>query len=297
MRDRLTDDGVFVATYATDRPWIFARIAAAARAAFGVEPLLGGRGHALCAIGRRPLDPGRLPPTVRAWILGNRVAPPPADQSFPTDDRPFLTIARRSLPGTYWIAMLVVVLMTGTALRCASLPTRAVDVKFFALGAALLLAETQLITVIGLLFGVTWQAYGVAIAVVLATLVAGTLAATRRGGRACLVVAYALLVGVVLASRLAPQRAMLALPTAQRLAASALVFGPTFLLGAYVFGREIAEVDPAGVNVAMASNLLGAVAGGFLEYQAIAFGVSSLSLTAAGFYLLAGALALARRPR
>lgn len=292
VRRVLAPDGVFVVTYAEDLPWVVHRIVAAQRAAFGVEPVVGARGHVLCAVG--PGVPSRVAaqPLVATWLRENHFPAPPAGVEPPTDDRPFLTIAGRQLPAIYLVSIAVIILLTLATLRAADLPARRLDLGFAALGAGFLLAETRAVTVCGLLFGVTWQAYAAAIAVVLVALIAGTLAAGWLRPRRL----WPWYVGVVVA--IAASHAVLEAlgppgGLGLRVAFAAVTLGPTFLLGSFVFAAEFARVEDAGrVPVVLASNLVGSVVGGLMEYQSIILGIGSLSLTAALLYVVAG---LARR--
>ena len=56
------------------------------------------------------------------------------------------------------------------------------------------------------------------------------------------------------------------------------------------FAAEFAKVESSAVSVILASNLLGSVVGGLLEYQALSVGISSLAVTAGVLYLIAGVL-------
>lgn len=292
VRRILAPDGVFVVTYAADLPWVVQRIAAAQRAAFGIEPVLGARGHVLCAVGPDLAARVAAQPLLSAWLGANRLPPAPPDVDHPTDDRPFLTIAGRRLPTIYIVSIAVIVGLTLASLRAAELPARRLDVGFAALGAGFLLAETRAVTVCGLLFGVTWQAYAAAIAVVLVALIAGTLAAGRvRPAR--LWPWYAAVVAAIAASHVALEVVGPPGDLGLRVVFAAVTLGPTFLLGSFVFAAEFARVeDDQRVPVVLASNLVGSVAGGLLEYQSIVLGIGSLSLTAALLYVVA---ALARR--
>jgi hypothetical protein len=285
VRSLLAPDGVFYVGYASERTWLVARIVAALRAAFDEEPLVAGGGYALCAVG--PGLTGKpVPPVFAAWAKEHPLSVP-ADQEYPTDDRPFLTLAGRSIPTTYWIAIITVLALTAGVLRVADLSPARIDARFLFLGAAFLLAETRLVTLAGLIFGVTWQAYGVAIALVLATLIAGTLVAGKLATPRPWPL-YALVVLAIVASQVVPASALVRLAAPARVAAAIALYGPTFFLGSLVFALEWKRVDGGLASLALASNLLGSVAGGLLEYQAIPFGIASLAVTACAFYVLAG---------
>lgn len=286
IRGLLAPDGVFVCTYATDRLWLVHRLIAALRAAFGEDPVIGGDGYAFCAVGPGVARGLAGAPAVREWLAQRPMAQPPADQRYPTDDRPFLTLADDALPTTYWIANAVVALLALGTLRVVGLPVRGLDPRFALLGAAFLLAETRLITIAGRLFGVTWHAYGVAISLVLVALVLGTLAVGRLRPRQLWPV-YVLVVLAVLASQLVSNDALARLDGGVRLLAAVAVHGPLFLLASFLFTSELERTPAEGVPNVLAANLLGSVVGGLLEYQAVSFGVASLTITAAVLYAAA----------
>lgn len=290
IRSLLSEDGVLFIRYASDQDWIVARMAAAARAAFDQDPVLTGRGRVFCLVGPG-LDREEMlaDPVLAQWLDVHSRPLPPADQTYPTDDHPFLTIASRALPITYWIAIAVVVALTVVAIRVAGLPVRKLNWKFLVLGGAFLLAETRLITLAGLMFGVTWEAYGIALSLVMGALVAGTLLASRFQPKTLWPIYGALLVAIAISQGLA-STAQSADSFGLRLGLALLLFGPIFLIAGYLFAAEFARVESSEVSVVLASNLLGSVVGGLLEYQALSAGISSLAVTATLLYAVAGFL-------
>jgi hypothetical protein len=82
-----------------------------------------------------------------------------------------------------------------------------------------------------------------------------------------------------------PQASLLSLPMVPRfLAASALAFAPVFLAN-LVFAQRFANVETSGT--AFAVNLLGAMAGGALEYVALITGYRFILIVIAILYGLA----------
>ena len=71
------------------------------------------------------------------------------------------------------------------------------------------------------------------------------------------------------------------------LIASFVAFLPIFLAN-MIFSRSFKDTDKDnGADTAFGANLLGAMAGGILEYTALAAGYQALLLFAVGAYLLA----------
>jgi hypothetical protein len=158
------------------------------------------------------------------------------------------------------------------------------------MGAAFLLLETKNIVQFALLFGTTWFVNslvfaGVLIAVYLAVETA------RHVRLPPAPVLYGLLIASLAVTWLIPPDAPLSLPLVPRfLAASALAFAPIFLAN-LVFAQRFADVEASGT--AFAANLLGAIAGGTLEYLALITGYRFLLIVVGVLYGLAFAL----RPR
>jgi hypothetical protein len=73
-------------------------------------------------------------------------------------------------------------------------------------------------------------------------------------------------------------------PALRYVSASVFTFLPVFLANV-VFSRSFRDTEEA--DVAFASNLLGAMAGGMLEYAALAWGYQALLVPAMAFYVAA----------
>jgi hypothetical protein len=104
-------------------------------------------------------------------------------------------------------------------------------------------------------------------------------------------VLYSLLLLALIAAWAVPQTSLLSLGIVPRFfAATALAFAPIFLAN-LVFAQRFREVG--ATTVAFGANLLGAIAGGLLEYLALVTGYRFLLVVVAVLY----ALAFLFRPR
>jgi hypothetical protein len=152
------------------------------------------------------------------------------------------------------------------------------------MGAAFLLLETKNIIQFALLFGTTWFVNslvfaGVLLAVYLAVETARRVRLPRPG------VLYGSLIASLALAWLVPQESLLTLPVVVRfLAAGALAFAPIFLAN-LVFAQRFADVQNSGT--AFAVNLLGAMAGGALEYLSLITGYHVLLIVIGALYGLA----------
>jgi hypothetical protein len=203
-----------------------------------------------------------------------------------TDDHPFPYLPTREIPTFYLWWLLFVLGVSVIVVRVAGGPVvrmaRYADLAF--MGAAFLLLETKNVVQFALLFGTTWFVNslvfsGVLVSVFLAIEVARRIRLPRAP------VLYALLLGALALAWAVPQESLLSLaPWPRFAAAAALAFAPIFLAN-LVFAQRFRAV--ASSTTAFGANLLGAMAGGVLEYLALITGYRMLLVLVAGLYALA----------
>jgi hypothetical protein len=170
------------------------------------------------------------------------------------------------------------------------------SVPCFLLGAGFMLLETKAITELALFYGSTWVVVGVVIAAILVMAFLANLLLVRVGS-----VPPALAYGLLLLSlALSLAFAYGAGPAASgasalggRAARTVVITLPLFFAG-LAFSTELKR--SRSVGVALSSNLLGAMLGGCLEYNALYFGYRSLYVLALVIYGLALVASLAPRP-
>jgi hypothetical protein len=298
-RDRLTEDGLLVLYNYYRFDWFIEKLAGMMANVFGGAPFVstyGGWGRAAVIMaGPRlaEIDPAlvrpyaELPdrdPNVIA-VIGEGFyqpgTPPPA-----TDDWPFLYMPERTFPRIYAGSLLLLLGMAVAAVLIA-MPARLLgrfDWHMFFLGMAFILLETKAIVTFGLLFGSTWMVnslvfFAILLGVLLAIFVSARLEVRNPWPL------YAVLVGALLVNYfLPPERLLLDQPVLRYVLAGTLGFIPVFIAN-IVFARSFRDSESA--DIAFASNLLGIMAGGALEYFALLWGYRSLLLVALAFYVLA----------
>lgn len=290
VRDHLADDGIFVLYNQYRETWLAERIASELEGTFGSPPLLssyslgGDVNFAVFAAG----------PAITAL----RGAGPPGDTGGyrvvidpprpATDDWPFTYLIEPAIPGRYLLALSAVLvfgaLVVGAAARVGGRRLAAFSPHFFVLGVAFLLLETRSLVTFSLLFGTTWIVNALTFFAILASVLAaiGLNAVWRvrdaRGLYAALAVALAL-------GYLLPPSSLLVDPPWLRYAiASAIAFAPIFLAN-LVFTHSFRDTDAA--DMAFASNLLGAMVGGALEWVALVTGYQALLLIVGACYFVA----------
>jgi SAM-dependent methyltransferase len=284
-RDHLAPDGVFVLYNYYRQPWLLAKIEGMLFDVFGTQPLV--RRYD-AAIGSAAVLAARATGFSVAGQAALVTAASPSEfPSAATDDWPFLYLRDRTIASYYLIALAFVLLVAGVgtllAARLVTVPLAAFSPHFFLLGAAFLLLETRSLTIFSLLFGTTWTVNAMAFAAILASvLLAIATNALTRPPRSVLYsgLALALLIAYVL-----PPSALLFDPAWLRyLAGAVIAFAPVFFAN-LVFTASFRDTTTA--DMAFASNLLGAMVGGVLEYAALVAGYQALLVIVAVVYAAA----------
>ena len=287
-RDHLAPGGMFTMYNYYREPWLIAKLDRMLGDAFGSQRLvrLVGENSAILAAG----------PAVDA-LAG---APPPGDTVDPvadvgspeprpaTDDWPFLYLRTGTVAPYYLIALafllvFALVMVVGAA-RVTATPLRRFSPHFFVLGVAFLLVETKSLVSFGLLFGTTWVVNALVFFAILASVLLAIFVNARFRPRRPGLFYVGLLVALLVAYLL-PADALLIEPPGLRYAlAAAIAFAPVFFAN-LVFTYSFR--DTASADMSFASNLLGAMVGGALEYVALVTGFQAVLLLIGALYVIA----------
>jgi predicted membrane-bound spermidine synthase len=284
-RDHLTPNGVFVLYNYYRQPWLLAKIEGMLADVFQAEPLVRQYDAPIGSAAVLAASPMDLPVSGQASLLDP--ASPSERPAAATDDWPFLYLRDRVIAPYYVLALAFVLLVAGVATvlaaRVASAPMAAFSPHFFLLGAAFLLLETRSLTIFSLLFGTTWTVNAMAFAAILVSvLLAIGVNAVMKPPR---VVLYSGLGVTLVLAYVLPPAALLFDPAWVRyLAAAVIAFAPVFFAN-LVFAASFRDTTTA--DMAFASNLIGAMIGGVLEYAALLTGYQALLLIVAALYAAA----------
>ena len=288
VRDHLTDDGIFMLYNYYREDWLIAKLAAMLEDSFANPPLVQTYGGVKAALANGPA----------VAALGG--APPPGDAVDPvpevgapeprpaTDDWPFLYL-RTGFVADYYLILLGVILAAAVgavalAARATGTSARRFSPHFFVLGIAFLLLETRSLVSFSLLFGTTWLVNALAFFAILASVLLAIFVNARFPVRRPHLFYVGLFVSLALAF-LVPPESLLFEPAWLRYAlAAGLAFAPVFFAN-LVFSFSFRDTRTA--DMAFASNLLGAMVGGALEYLALITGYQLLLLVVAALYGLA----------
>lgn len=273
-RDRLEPGGVFAMYNFYREPWLVDRYANTLQQAFGTTPCVTEIGGFNLSVLIASEDPSAITcPSSSAWAGAAATnAPAPA-----TDDHPFPYLRERSIPLLYVWTAIAILAFSLVAVRVIGGPFGGVSryADLIAMGVAFLMLETKGVVGFALLFGTTWLVnslvfMGVLLSVLLAVGVSNRVS-FRRPTRLYALLLVALAIGYAI-----PPAALLDLQVVPRfLAAVTIAFLPIFVAN-LVFTQRFKETSHS--TTAFGANLVGAMAGGLLEYLALITGYRNLLL-------------------
>jgi len=203
-----------------------------------------------------------------------------------TDDWPFLYLQDRSFPTIYILGILMVAVyaLVGTVTLAPRKTLRRFDWHMFFLGMAFMLLEVKSLTTFSLLFGTTWLVNSLVFFAILSGVLLAIIV-NRRFKFKRISMFYLLLFMVLLLNILLPPDALLlSNPILRYMLASVLAFTPIFLAN-IVFTNSFRDSETA--DIAFASNLLGIMVGGAMEYFSMLFGYRLLLIPVIIFYACA----------
>ena len=280
-RRALADRGLVAVFYSVQKPWLFERLYSTFRAAFGDQSrLYRFRNEDLfntLMVGTKGNDQFRDSKASIAEFGHGSIA---------TDDWPFVYLERPTIGDLYRRFIGVVLgLIFGSFLLLRVLERGAArHTPFFFLGVGFTLVEAIAIVRFSLLFGSTWIVNAVVFTAVLLTVFVANLS-VLRGFAPPLRAAWIGLCAALAASYLFPVHFLLEFSLPLRIVTSGLlIFIPVFFASvcfSRLFRREPDVGFPLGLN------LVGAMAGGWLEYLSMVYGLRSIWLVALAVYALA----------
>ncbi len=291
-RQLLAPDGLLALSFGVPpaNEWVGLRLYRTLTDVFGHTPQVYefGDQNIIFLIARNPL-PQHL-------ITDPRVKPRPdyayrSDLNPVTDDWPYLYLQQRTIPTTYLIVLVGIVIVSLLFTRRVLPDSRQINLHFFLLGAAFFLLETKSITEMALLFGSTWIVNATVIAAILLMIVAANLLVEQFKWKNPTPF-YVLLIAALVLDYFVPVSSFLGLPSAVRIVLASLAQAAPLFFAGVIFAISFSRTNSIGI--ALGSNLIGSVLGGLAEYASLALGIRALYLLALGLYLLS-AVALKRQ--
>ena len=284
VRSHLGSDGTFVLYNFYRQEWLPQKIARMLDESFGSPPIVRtysdqtsatlAAGPAIAALGGKP------PPGDAIDRIDLASAPAPA-----TDDWPFLYL-REPFIAPYYLAALAIILVFAVLLvsRAAvrsGTSLRRFSPHFFFLGVAFLLLETRSLVSFSLLFGTTWLVNSLVFFAILASVLGAIAINARFPIRDPRPLYAALFASIAVSFVLSPTALLVDPPEVRYVLAAGLTFAPVFFAN-LVFSHSFRDTKTA--DMAFASNLLGAMVGGAVEYLALITGYQALLLVVAALY-------------
>jgi SAM-dependent methyltransferase len=290
MRDAFAcvkPEGLLVVTFELYEPWIGERIAGVLQQATGQQPIALNAHHGTVFIIRNGAPLTQVEVDSALSKLGGvvkQVLPEASGILLTTDDWPYLYLRDRRLPFAYWTMLpMLALLSVGVAKQVLGNGWKFLG-RFFFLGAAFMLMEVRIIAKVALLFGSTWVVNAAAISAVLLMAILANLLIARLKIASIRVWAALLLVTLV-ASSMIPSSMFLSLGQVTGGIFAALMLALPIFFAGMVFSGSLQRV--INIETAMASNLLGAIVGGFVEYLSLVLGIGSLAWLAFLMYATA----------
>lgn len=290
VRDRLAPDGVFVMYNFYREDWLPIKVGGMLESSFGSPPIVKHYGGVAATLAAGPLIQGldgAQPPGESAERFDLAASPEPA-----TDDWPFLYLRERFIAPYYLLALTIIIafamLVVSRAAYRSGTSARQFSPHFFVLGVAFLLLETKSLATFSLLFGTTWLVNALVFFAVLASVLIAILVNRRVRFRSPWLLYLGLFGSLALAVILPPASLLIEPIWLRYVIASLLAFAPIFFAN-LVFSYSFRDTKSA--DMAFASNLLGAVVGGAIEYVALITGYGVLLVVVGGLYAAAWLLA------
>ncbi len=260
--------------------------------AFGHEPLVNVYGAHKASLAAGPLVaslPDGVPPG--DTVTGAPDAGEPEPKAA-TDDWPFLYLRTPFVAPHYLAGLAILLIGAFVSVALASVATgtsiRRFSPHFFVLGVAFLLLNTRSITSFSLLFGTTWVVNSLAFFGILCSVLLAIFVNARWPLRRPTPFYIALFASIAVAFLLPPESLLFEPAWLRYLVAAGLAFAPVFFAN-LVFSYSFRDTKTA--DMSFASNLLGAVVGGAIEYVALITGFQFLLVFVALLYALAWLLA------
>jgi SAM-dependent methyltransferase len=299
-RDALAPNGVLVLYNYYREPWLVEKLTSMVGRTFGRESFVstyGGQGRGAVIVNGSRLseipsgafgpyreetfDPAEKELRVTGEGFFAVTDKPPA-----TDDWPFIYLPAKSFPALYLrgLAVILAISLAAIFLVAPRSTLQRFDWHMFFLGVAFALLEVKALTTFALLFGSTWNVNSLVFFAILTSVLIAVLVNARFSFRRIWIF-YVLLFGMLVLNLVVrPEALLLQNAVARYVIASGLIFAPVFLANV-IFSNSFRETELA--DVAFASNLLGIMVGGMLEYFSMLVGYHMLLVAVIAFYFLA----------
>jgi len=277
----LNDTGMAVIHYAVLKPWLYSRIYSTFREAFGDQSRLFFEKN-IFLFNATIVGAKGIPTFHDAPVIVENFG----DGIVSADDWPFIYMERPTIAPIYLKIFAIILALIAAAfilLRKTS-PARGMFPNFLLLGAGFTLMESSAVVRLALVFGSTWIVNAVVFSAILTTIFIGNLLVLYKKAPP-LRAAWPLLFAAILINYFFPLHFLFQMGPALRVISAGALIGLPFLFASlcfsHLFQRETVTGFPLGVN------MVGAMAGGLIEYLSMLTGLQAVWLIALCIYLAA----------
>lgn len=281
VKKLLKPDGMFAAYYSVSKSWFFKRIYSTVASAFPGK-LQMFRYHDNYLFNTIIIAAEGLPGfNADAEMDRNFGAAVPS-----TDDWPFIYMEKPSVPALYMkvFALIGAMIAAVFLLLRREEKSSGLHLDFFFLGAGFSLVESAAIVRLSLAFGSTWTVNAIVFAAVLLTLFSANFALLKLP-RFPLAFSWAALLASLAVNFFFPVAALLELGLAARVCCSMLLTGLPVFFSGLVFSSLFKRTSEVGFPFGI--NMVGAMAGGAVEYVSMLLGLRMIWLVLIAVYCVA----------
>lgn len=289
----LEPDGLLIVSFYVQRLWLGQRVQDLIRTTFGWDPLVvamsrkDGKGKVVMIAGHDQMQILRMirqDEDIFPFVQTNTISYKDVHPGLPltTDDWPYMYLTGRKIPTTHLIMVAVLLALFLFGRKVLMPGEEKIQWHFFFLGAAFLLLEFQNINKTSLIFGSTWVVNAVNFSAILVFILLANGFVARFPIKS-LRWPYFFLGGWLLLVYLIPVRFYLAFDFWPRALISGVVLNLPIFFAGLIFITSFRRVSSK--HQAYSSNLIGAAAGGLLEYISYLSGVQFLVLVTLILYV------------
>lgn len=277
----LTDGGMMAIHYSVFKPWLYNRIYSTVRGVFGDQSRIYFEKSQFLfntlIVGTKGIE------TFRDMLenIANFAEGIPS-----TDDWPFIYLEHPTIAPIYQkLLAVIIILIFGVFLILRKVhPVTGLHTNFLFLGIGFTLMESSAIVRLALVFGSTWIVNAVVFSSVLLTIFIGNFMVLKKKAPTIGIAWIGLFVFIII-NFFFPLHILFEVSTALRVLFCGLLVGiPVYFASicfSHLFQREKVTGYPLGIN------LIGAMAGGLIEYSSMAIGMRMVWIIVLGIYILA----------
>ena len=209
----------------------------------------------------------------------------PENLILPTDDWPHLYLKDKMIPREYFFALMILFSVSAGFIFVFLKRTAEFNFFYFLLGSGFMLLETKGITEMGLIFGSTWIVNAVVISSILIIILLANLFLLKselsdKSMWIYLGLGISLLFGYFFPLEYLNQSSF-----ALKLLFSAMYIAVPIFFSSLIFGMNFRK-EKGDASLCLASNMLGSILGGIVEYGSMIYGLKSLAIFAVCIYSL-----------